>query len=119
MKINESISKIRKAKGYSQVQIAEILQTTQQQYSKYETGLQAIPVIHIIKLCEVYRLSADELLGIKTFMTKEEGSLKFNKLYEEITDILYWAKGQQHINDYQLDILLENIERSKYEIENE
>lgn len=60
-----SLREIRTKKGYSQLDIANVLNTTQQQYSKYETGVQELPARHIITLCRFYNISADDLLGIK------------------------------------------------------
>lgn len=65
MKQGYNLRKIRTAKGYSQLDIANVLNTTQQQYSKYETGTQELPARHILTLCQFYRISADELLGIE------------------------------------------------------
>jgi len=48
----------------SQTKIAEILNIPQQQYSRYETGQNEIPVRHVITLCKVYGVSADWLLGL-------------------------------------------------------
>jgi len=59
---------IRTKKGYSQMDIAEVLGTTQQQYSKYENGQNEIPVRHVITLCKFYGISADWLLGLKEKM---------------------------------------------------
>lgn len=42
-----------------------MLQTTQQQYSKYENGVQEIPVHHLITLANFYRVSLDYLVGRK------------------------------------------------------
>ena len=64
----DRIREIRMLCKYSQEDIAEILQTTQQQYSKYETGGNEIPVRHIITLCQFYGISADWLLGLKDSM---------------------------------------------------
>lgn len=119
MKINESITKIRQANNFTQQDIANLLQTTQQQYSKYETAKQEIPARHIITLAQHYGISTDEILGVKTYRTKEEDTNKFDKLYDEILDILYWAVSQEHINEEAKDILIENICKSKEEIENE
>ena len=59
---------VRKQKGYSQSQIAEILNTTQQQIWKYEHENpkynQEIPVRHIVTLARFYNVSADYLLGL-------------------------------------------------------
>lgn len=61
----KKIKEIRIINGCSQLKIAEILNTTQQQYSKYENGQNEIPVRHIITLCKFYGISADWLLGLK------------------------------------------------------
>ena len=59
---------IRIKRGFSQMDIAEVLNTTQQQYSKYENGQNEIPVRHVITLCKFYGISADWLLGLKEDM---------------------------------------------------
>lgn len=64
MNITCKLQQIRKNHGFSQAQIAQVLNTTQQQYSKYEKGAQEIPVRHIITLCRLYHISADWLLGL-------------------------------------------------------
>lgn len=58
------LREIRTSKGYSQLDIANVLDTTQQQYSKYEVGTQELPARHIITLCHFYGISADVLLGL-------------------------------------------------------
>ena len=65
MDIVQNLRKIRIEKGYSQMDIAELLNTTQQQYSKYENGQNEIPVHHVITLCKFYSVSADWLLGLQ------------------------------------------------------
>ena len=64
MSIALRLRKLRTDKGLTQMQIADMLHTTQQQYSKYEHEIQEIPVRHIITLCQFYRVSADWLLGL-------------------------------------------------------
>ena len=61
----QNLRMIRIKKGCSQMDIAEVLNTTQQQYSKYENGQNEIPVRHVITLCKFYGISADWLLGLK------------------------------------------------------
>lgn len=65
MDVVQNLRRIRMEKGYSQMEIAEVLDTTQQQYSKYENGLNEIPVRHVITLCRFYGISSDWLLGLK------------------------------------------------------
>ena len=65
MCIADNMRRIRKQRGYSQEELAEILNTTQQQYSKYENGVNEIPVHHVITLCRFYNITSDWLLGLK------------------------------------------------------
>lgn len=68
MDVCANLKEIRTDRRYSQEDIAEVLQTTQQQYSRYEIGVHEIPVRHIITLCKFYGISADWLLGLKDTM---------------------------------------------------
>ena len=38
--------------------------TTQQVYSRYENGINELPLRHLITLCGFYRVSADVILGL-------------------------------------------------------
>ena len=68
MEVCANLKKIRTERRYSQEDVAEVLQTTQQQYSRYELGIHEIPVRHVITLCKFYGISADWLLGLKDDM---------------------------------------------------
>ena len=63
MKI-ERLKEIREDKAYTQTDIAKILHTTQQQYSKYELGIQIIPLEKIVILAKLYQTSVDYLIGL-------------------------------------------------------
>lgn len=119
MELKDSLTKIRKAKGYSQAQIAEKLQTTQQQYSKYEIGKQEMPIHHVITLCKFYGVTANELIGIETFMTEGEAKSKFNRLFSKIIDIIKWAEYEEHISEEVATLLLRTISETKDDIEME
>ena len=54
---------IREDKSLTQSDIAKILNTTQQQYSKYELGIQIIPLEKINILANYYNTSIDYLVG--------------------------------------------------------
>lgn len=56
---------LREERELSQKEVANYLGTTQQVYSRYETGVNEIPVRQLIKLCELYNVSADYILGLK------------------------------------------------------
>ncbi|MDE7360999.1 MAG: helix-turn-helix transcriptional regulator [Oscillospiraceae bacterium] len=59
----ENLRVIREDRGYTQKQIAEILETTQQYYSDYENGKRDIPIRVYIVLSKFYNVSIDYLAG--------------------------------------------------------
>ena len=54
---------IREDKDLSQTDIAKLLKTSQQQYSKYELGIRSIPIEKLNKLADFYDTSVDYLIG--------------------------------------------------------
>lgn len=64
MYIYSRVRDMRVDNSLSQTKVAEILGTTQQQYSKWERGEQEIPVHHLITLAKLYKVSIDYLVGI-------------------------------------------------------
>lgn len=65
MALMDNIRILRKSRGYNQSDMAELLNTTQQQYSKYENGTHELPIRHLITICNHFQVSSDELLEIK------------------------------------------------------
>ena len=63
MEINR-LKEIREDRDYKQSDIAKVLGTTQQQYSKYELGIQLISVERLVKLAKFYGTSVDYLIGL-------------------------------------------------------
>ncbi len=58
------LKQLRLQNSYTQSDIAYILCIRQEQYSKYESGVRELPLHLLIKLCKIYRVSADYLLGL-------------------------------------------------------
>ena len=48
----------------SQEEIAEVLDTTRQQYQLYESGKRKLPIDKLKQLCLFYHVSADYILGL-------------------------------------------------------
>ncbi len=71
MDYHKRLRELRIEHGYTQQQIAYILHTRQEQYSKYENGKRDLPIKHLIALCCLYRVSADYVLGIEKVINKE------------------------------------------------
>ena len=63
MEINR-LKEIREDRDYKQSDIAKVLGTTQQQYSKYELGIQWISIERLVKLAKFYNTSVDYLIGL-------------------------------------------------------
>ena len=61
---NEVICELRMDHDLKQSDLAQLLKTTQQVYSRYERGINEIPIHHLKTLCEFYGVSADYVLGI-------------------------------------------------------
>lgn len=66
------IRDLREDRDLSQAEIARVIQTTQQQYSKIETGKSDISGEKLKLLAEFYNISADYILGL----TKEPRPLR-------------------------------------------
>ena len=58
------IRELREDRDLSQREIANLLGTTQQVYSRYEKGENEMPIRHLITLCNFYGVSADYVLCI-------------------------------------------------------
>ena len=60
----EIIRELREDNDLTQQEIADVLGTTQQVYSRYEKGINEMPIRHIITLCKYYKVSSDYILGL-------------------------------------------------------
>ncbi len=66
------IKDLREDHDLSQSQLAKVIKTTQQQYSKIETGISDISGEKLKLLAQFYNVSADYILGL----TKDPKPLK-------------------------------------------
>lgn len=66
------IRDLREDRDLSQTEIAKVIKTTQQQYSKIETGKADISGEKLILLAQYYNVSVDYILGL----IKEQRPLK-------------------------------------------
>lgn len=62
MSIAERLQELRKQSGYSQEQVAEMLGLSRQAISKWESGQGKPEIDNIVKLTEIYDVSADYIL---------------------------------------------------------
>ena len=58
------IRDIREDHDLTQKQVSQLLNCTQQTYSRYETGEITIDIFNLMKLADFYNTSTDYLLGL-------------------------------------------------------
>ena len=59
------IRNLREDHDLTQQDVANYLGTSQTMYARYERGANEMPIRHLMKLCELYKVSADYILGMK------------------------------------------------------
>ncbi len=64
MKYIKRMRDLREDYDLTQQQVADILGTSQTMYARYERGANELPIHHLIKLCNYYRVSSDYFLGL-------------------------------------------------------
>lgn len=126
MTIGQTIKKLRKNADMTQEELAEMLSISSQAISRWETD-SAMPDISLLpSLCNIFNVSADELLGIDIVKQDEEineirkeadekssrgyfkeareiledGLRKFPKSYLLMHDLMYVASNQSDNTDY-------------------
>ena len=65
MKYIKKIRDLREDNDLTQAQVAKLLGTSQTMYSRYERGANELPIHHLVRLCEIYDVSADYILDIE------------------------------------------------------
>lgn len=103
-KVKESfmsrLRELRKEKGYTQQQIAEILDTDQQKISKYELGEAVLNEREIIRLADFFDVTADYMLGISDFRQEINIDMQLyqiekNRLKEHLYYLLMMRRDAQ------------------------
>lgn len=64
MEYTRRLEDLRNDNDYTQAKVAELLGLNREQYRRYETGINEIKASFIIKVCKLYNVSADYLLGL-------------------------------------------------------
>ena len=60
----EILRELREDRDLMQADVAAVLKTTQQVYSRYEKGINELPIYRLKMLCQFYQVSADYILGL-------------------------------------------------------
>ena len=72
MSFGEKLAKMRKEKGYSQEELANLLNVSRQAVSKWESNNSYPETEKIVAICKLFECSMDELIGLKEGNVKKE-----------------------------------------------
>lgn len=59
------LKEARKNRGYTQTEIAKVMNIPQQNWQRYESGTLDLKMSTIYRICKALNISADWLLGLK------------------------------------------------------
>ena len=76
------ISSLRKEKGMTQLELAEKMGVTDKAVSKWERDLSFPDINSIPKLAEIFEISVDELMQVKTETKENTGENKVEKIVD-------------------------------------
>lgn len=65
LQVAAQLKKARQGVALTQKQVAEKLHMTQQQYSRFETGIFELNYGQIVFLCKLFEITADYLFGLE------------------------------------------------------
>lgn len=60
----EKMKDIRTDHDLTQQEVADLMHIARESYHRYETGKIEMPIHHLKAFCEIFRISADYLIGI-------------------------------------------------------
>ena len=90
MKFCEKLQKLRKEKGYSQEQLADLLDVSRQSVSKWESGTTYPEMDKLLSLCKIFNVLLDELtndeITDKNIMDKKKNN--FSNIFYAILDMI-------------------------------
>lgn len=64
MLIQNRLRQLRQEMKLTQDQLAQFPGTAQTVYARYERGANELPIHHLLKLCSLYNVSSDYILGL-------------------------------------------------------
>lgn len=106
----QRLARIRKARGYTQVELAEKMGIIQVLVSDYERDKLRPYHEMIIRLAKGLEVSADELLGLK--ISKKKGGIPSLKLMRRLQKIEALPPAKQKILLQNIDMFLKGVEKA-------
>lgn len=88
------LTALRRAAGYTQVQLAAVLGTTQRMIAYYESRAEKAPAALLPQMAATLGVSADELLGIKPLKKRRKPDTRLHRRLQRIEQLDPKAKRQ-------------------------
>ena len=89
MSIGTNIKKLRRERDITQEQLAELLHLTSSAVSQWETDRVLPDISYLPKLANIFRVSADTILGID----EEAKDARIEEIYDQVREL--WCTGQR------------------------
>jgi len=103
-RLGRRVAELRKEMHLTQVQLAEILNISQQHMASFEAGRRKIPASMLPTLAQLFAISIDELVGMKGQATKRGPAPKLQRQIEQISRL---PKTKQRFVMEMLDTVLQ------------
>ena len=90
MKFCEKLQKLRKEKGYSQEELADLLDVSRQAVSKWESGTTYPEMDKLLSLCKIFNVTLDDLTNdeVSTKTIKEKNINSFSNLVYTLLEMI-------------------------------
>lgn len=90
MKFCEKLQKLRKEKGYSQEELADLLDVSRQSVSKWESGTTYPEMDKLLSLCKIFNVTLDDLTNdeVSGDTIKEKSRNNFSNLVYALLDMI-------------------------------
>lgn len=106
--LGQRIATLRKERGITQVQLAEILGCSQQRIVSLEKGRRRVPVTDLPTLSEALGIHVAELIGVEDQPAKRGPTPKLQRQLEQLSRL---PRSQQRFVSQMLDTVLQQAGR--------
>ena len=107
-KLGQRIASLRKERGLTQVQLAEMLHCSQQRIVSLEKGRRRVPVSDLPVLSKALGVTVEELIGVEAKPAKRGPTPKLQRQLEQLSQL---PRSQQRFVTQMLDTVLQQAQQ--------
>jgi transcriptional regulator with XRE-family HTH domain len=108
VELGQRIADLRKQRGMTQVQLAELLDCSQQRIVSLEKGRRRVPVTDLPMLSKALGITVEELIGLEAKPAKRGPTPKLQRQLEQLAEL---PRSQQRFVSQMLDTVLQQAQR--------